>query len=1140
MSTNVDLIHYLDQACASLKDFQRASMEVLFDGLYGDAQRRRMLLADEVGLGKTVVAKGLIAKIILQRLNEGRRKPLKVTYICSNQVLAKANLKKLNPFPGDTAIKERNSRIAYLAYDAAPVSQPSQQSPLELNTLTPATSFNVSDGLGNRRERVIIYAVLCQDLKMHNQKDGLRWLLKGGVQQQNMKGFKQDLDEAAAGSRLREDLPNRFIKALQSHKLPITLDAVYAELPARRDQSEYSLYEATLAIAKIVDGRNWGRLNSTCWHLAALLRERLVDCCLRYVDADLYILDEFQRFRSLINEASEDEEARIARKIFSESGKDTRILLLSATPFKPFTGDHDHEQGEDHFKDFGRVLGFLLRDDSERLAHYARHRQALYQQLHDLRHEGVAGVTTIHRDAVESVLRSVICRTERNSVAKNPGALIEDVWKDPTAQIPFGPGDVQNFLATDRLARALKNLVPRIPKPVEYCKSALYPLSFLDHYQFKELLRKNVTHPDVAAALAETRDAWLDLKKINHYKWRFDEATASANTPVNARLNLLLDRAVGPHGAKLLWVPPSLCYYGLAGGFCGAETFSKTLVFSSWIMVPRMIATLVSYEVERRTVGNSETIKTDQEAGHRRYFSEKRHPARQIQYRRRGADTGGQLANLSNFTLIYPSPCLCQVTDPFDNLRATPPLSLEQLITRTAEKIKSLIERCQLTRYITPAGESERWYWAAPLLLDLGDAHSAIEVRTWLAKKPHWGRVTWFRHELADDVGIREDYGDYLKTCADDPKKAGLGPIPADLAEVLARMALGSPAVTALRSLRRHFPKQTLPALMVHALDIGDEFCNLYNKPESIAAIRLCTPDEAFWRQAIHYGADGCLQATLDEYFHLIMGQLGKSDNAGPAVDQLLGAINLNTSTVKVDDAESFQKPGNEARKMRCHYAVEFGSQRLETTQGQQRASGLREVFNSPFRPFVLATTSVGQEGLDFHSYCRRIVHWNLPGNPVDLEQREGRINRFKSLVIRQQLTAKYAAFLAQKNPVAHEDPWETLFQVAAREERNDTGACEMIPFWHLETDGGPKIERVIPLYPFSSDHGRLAHMFKTLAIYRLAFGQPRQVELVDHLLKTNLSASDLKTVMNTLMLDLSPISYLNPKKRSSTTDKRG
>ena len=65
----------------------------------------------------------------------------------------------------------------------------------------------------------------------------------------------------------------------------------------------------------------------------------------------------------------------------------------------------------------------------------------------------------------------------------------------------------------------------------------------------------------------------------------------------------------------------------------------------------------------------------------------------------------------------------------------------------------------------------------------------------------------------------------------------------------------------------------------------------------------------------------------------------------------------------------------------------------------RSRKTAVREAFNSPFWPFVLATTSVGQEGLDFHLYCRDIVHWNLPSNPVDLEQREGRINRRDGLL---------------------------------------------------------------------------------------------------------------------------------------------
>ena len=61
---------------------------------------------------------------------------------------------------------------------------------------------------------------------------------------------------------------------------------------------------------------------------------------------------------------------------------------------------------------------------------------------------------------------------------------------------------------------------------------------------------------------------------------------------------------------------------------------------------------------------------------------------------------------------------------------------------------------------------------------------------------------------------------------------------------------------------------------MVGALDVADEFVNLFNKPESIAAVRLGTTSKSFyWQMVAKYCASGCLQAVLDEYFHVLKGQ---------------------------------------------------------------------------------------------------------------------------------------------------------------------------------------------------------------------------------------------------------------------------
>jgi hypothetical protein len=99
------------------------------------------------------------------------------------------------------------------------------------------------------------------------------------------------------------------------------------------------------------------------------------------------------------------------------------------------------------------------------------------------------------------------------------------------------------------------------------------------------------------------------------------------------------------------------------------------------------------------------------------------------------------------------------------------------------------------------------------------------------------------------------------------------------------------------------------------------------------------------------------------------------------------------------------------------------------------------------------------------------------------------------------------------------------LFDLADHVEREQRGKCELVPYWHVDTDHF-KIERIIPLYPFSRDHGKLAAILKTLAIYRLAFGQPRQVELIEHLLQKDFSPEEIALIREKLMINLSPVSY--------------
>ena len=53
--------------------------------------------------------------------------------------------------------------------------------------------------------------------------------------------------------------------------------------------------------------------------------------------------------------------------------------------------------------------------------------------------------------------------------------------------------------------------------------------------------------------------------------------------------------------------------------------------------------------------------------------------------------------------------------------------------------------------------------------------------------------------------------------------------------------------------------------------------------------------------------------------------------------------------------------------------------------------------FNTPLLPEILIVTTVGQEGIDLHRECRHVVHHDIPWNPATLEQRTGRVDRIGS-----------------------------------------------------------------------------------------------------------------------------------------------
>jgi hypothetical protein len=916
MSKSSSADQYVQRSLDSLKDFQAATVDVVYDNLFRNGQQR-MLVADEVGLGKTIVAKGVIARRIKEKMESGDESPVKVTYICSNQVIAHENVGKLDIYPDQRSHDRFASRLTYLAFEP----EGGEEGVLRLNTLTPATSFNKGSSTGQQGERRILYSLLVQDERLAQHGKPVSAMLRAGVQKAASVWYEQLNAERdkPCGYDLRPCCHERFLRAIRKKRLKYTDCALFAHLGIYKS---ISLYDAVLAFSELLTLKNFGQFREGSDHLVRELKDTLSEVCVDYIDADIYILDEFQRFKELVNHESDSEAADIARRIFSKD--DARILLLSATPFKAYTGDSPWESGEEHYKEFRTILRFLFDGDADALTNYEEHRQALFKQLLEL-HCQSGEIDTSHRDSVQDVLRRVMCRTERLSVSEDFNAMTVDKWQ--TYPLHVSAGDIQNFVATDNVVRYLNETEERavqpLHAPVEFCKSAPYPLSFLDDYKLKHQIRARKDEPDVRSQLRANAKAWINHRRVNRYALDF---TDNGDTASNAKLTQVLDEVLGDKGEQLLWIPPSLPCYPLRGVYDDAGGFSKTLIFSAWLMVPRMLSSLISYEVERKTIGSKSTMDA-QEQKDRKYFhakNERRHPIPQLVFSQKKTDLGESANNMSNFALLYPSQTLADMFDPDAALLAGE--DIQTIRDDLVAKLDRLIEDAELQRFGTSNGESDRWYWAAPLLLDRRTPSINKNLKEWLGEVFETDDSTFFGSkkegkQQREESSSKEKHFEEFAKCFKNPFDAGLGPLPSDLAQVLADVAIASPAVTSLRSGSRHF-SDGYYFKTLFAFDIAGEFLSLFNKPESIAAVRLSTERATYWRRVLEYCVNGCLQSVLDEFLHVL-----KPDcpSIWDLFDRLVESMNLGTSSIKVDDLKSFLN--GKRRNMRCHYAVDLGNQ---------------------------------------------------------------------------------------------------------------------------------------------------------------------------------------------------------------------
>lgn len=981
------------------KPFQKAAIAAALRAFEKQDGSRRFLVADEVGLGKTVVARGVV-----EGLAARRQGPLSVFYVCSNLALARQNLERLAGF---LPPEERSDAIATVDRPSLmPTRSPPAHARLRLFSLSPATALPSGrrGSQGGRVEERALGAVML-DRILPERPRGLHRALCLAASRETFDAWFKHYDALFAGGGLggghflaafREALRRAYGLQAGQHLPPRVIDAM-ADPPS----------------------------------LAQALRAALASAALAAVRPDLVILDEFQRFRDLLDpDADEADEAaaRLLQAIRGGGAGGPALLLLSATPYVPYRS-REESSGANSASDFYNLVAFLAGDQGGDVSARVERDFALLGE--ELR-KGVPDPPRAQqlRRSLEEALRPLMCRTERVRYL-NGGDPIR------VESTELHPADMRAFAG---FAACLDPAHRDWAVPL--WSSVPLPLQTLGgRYQAWAQARWDGAAPAIALRQAQ-RDDLAALEPIP-----------------NPRLRALL-KALPPRQLTLPWVAPSAPWWPLEGGWANmnSRVDGKLLIFSRYRATPTAIAGLLSYAVE--TAGRRRRVR---EGGGWEASTERSllpaDPAR---------------PNL--FALFHPSPLLTGL----DPLQARRPgdLAIRQSMMAQLSAV--------LSRHgISVVAQGPR---ARPL--PPWQTLAALENRTghWQTSRAAWQKVVGELRAERGDVTAGQRLEQTLDRWGEAGTETDISVLDEEEVRAVAQLALEAPGVVLARAVARHWSEERATSLPLVASLSWRGLRSYLDNPWFASTLGGSRGEH--YPDAIRIAVrQGNLEAVLDEHFWYL-AQTG----VGTWPERLAAfasALRLRTGNTTLHEA-----PGQSFR-LRCHAAAALTETRQAArTAGsdepeQIRPEEVRHAFNTPFWPHVLATTSIGQEGLDFHPWCRAVAHWDLPPGPVALEQREGRVSRHAGLAVRRAIGAQ----LGKGRRWGIDSPWATLARLAETEWADQMG---LSPWWIAP---GASIQRLLLSLPGSELEERMLGLSKERALYRVALGMPDQGDLVSLIL---------------------------------------
>ena len=236
----------------------------------------------------------------LQRVDDVQR--IDIVYVCSNADIAAQNIRKLNVTGAENPSFATRPSLLIAQPDVLTLAA-GEGKPTTFVAFTPATSFQFGRQLGKAEERAVLCVLLRDHLGLRQARaTAAERVFQGGVA--SRRNFLRWHVAPLRARRFEPGIRQAFLDEFDRSSERASLVSLIDEVTGRR--------------ALTASQRNTAR------RIVGGLRRLLARAAVRALEPDLVILDEFQRFRDLLD-AKTGEAAELAHDFFTQSDAQSRM-----------------------------------------------------------------------------------------------------------------------------------------------------------------------------------------------------------------------------------------------------------------------------------------------------------------------------------------------------------------------------------------------------------------------------------------------------------------------------------------------------------------------------------------------------------------------------------------------------------------------------------------------------------------------------------------------------------------------------------------------------------------------------------------------------------------------------------------------